>query len=68
MKFVVGENGRNPEKNLPRPRCEPGIEYRIYFRTEREKLYPGPGLELGILAFLLMLLPTELSRTSTSPP
>ena len=20
MKFVVGENGRNPEKNLPRPR------------------------------------------------
>ena len=34
---------------------------------EREKFYPGPGLEPGPLAFSANALPTELSRTSTSP-
>ena len=34
---------------------------------EREKFYPGPGLEPGSLAFNANALPTELSRTSTCP-
>ena len=36
MKFVVGENGRNPEKNLPRPRF-------VHHKTHME----GPRRELG---------------------
>ena len=36
MKFVVGENGRNPEKNLPRPRF-------VHHETHME----GPRRELG---------------------
>ena len=36
MKFVVGENGRNPEKNLPRPRF-------VHHETHME----GPKRELG---------------------
>ena len=36
MKFVVGENGRNPEKNLPRPRF-------VHHETHME----GPSRELG---------------------
>ena len=36
MKFVVGENGRNPEKNLPRPRF-------VHHKTHME----GPRCELG---------------------
>ena len=36
MKFVVGENGRNPEKNLPRPRL-------VHHETHME----GPRRELG---------------------
>ena len=36
MKFVVGENGRNPEKNLPRPRF-------IHHETHMEE----PRCELG---------------------
>ena len=36
MKFVVGENGRNPVKNLPRPRF-------VYYETDME----GPRRELG---------------------
>ena len=36
MKFVVGENGRNPVKNLPRPRF-------IHHETHME----GPRRELG---------------------
>ena len=35
-KFVVGENGRNPVKNLPRPRF-------IHHETHME----GPRLKLG---------------------
>ena len=38
MKFVTGENGRNPEKSLPS-------------LILREKFYPGPGIEPGPLAF-----------------
>ena len=40
-------------------------KYDVEF--EREKFYPGPGLEPGPLAFRVNALPTELSRTSTSP-
>ena len=36
MKFVVGENGRNPAKNLPRPRF-------VHHETHME----GPRRELG---------------------
>ena len=36
MKFMVGENGRNPEKNLPRPRF-------VHHETNME----GPRRELG---------------------
>ena len=36
MKFVVGENGRNPEKHLPRPRF-------VHHETHME----GPRRELG---------------------
>ena len=36
MKFVVGENGRNPEKNLSRPRF-------VHHETHME----GPRRELG---------------------
>ena len=36
MKLVVGENGRNPVKNLPRPRV-------IHHETHME----GPRRELG---------------------
>ena len=36
MKFVVGENGRNPEKNLPRPRF-------FHHETHME----GPRREFG---------------------
>ena len=36
MKFVVGENGRNSEKNLPRPRF-------VHHKTHME----GPRRELG---------------------
>ena len=36
MKFVVGENGINPEKNLPRPRF-------VHHETHME----GPRCELG---------------------
>ena len=36
MKFVVGENGRYPEKNLPRPRF-------VHHETHME----GPRCELG---------------------
>ena len=34
---------------------------------EREKFYPGPGLEPGPLSFRASALPTEPFRTSTSP-
>ena len=36
MKFVVGENGRNPDKNIPRPRF-------VHHETHME----GPRRELG---------------------
>ena len=36
MKFVVGENGRNPVKNLPRPRF-----------VHHESHMEGPRRELG---------------------
>ena len=36
MKFVLGENGRNPAKNLPRPRF-------VHHETHME----GPRRELG---------------------
>ena len=36
MKFVVGENGRHPEKNLPRPRF-------VHHETHME----GPRRDLG---------------------
>ena len=36
MKFMVGENGRNPEKDLPRPRF-------VHHETHME----GPRRELG---------------------
>ena len=36
MKFLVGENGRNPEKNLPRPRV-------VHHETHKEE----PRREFG---------------------
>ena len=45
-----------------------GLRYLSWkCRIEREKFYPGPGLELGSQAFLVSLLTTELPRTSTNP-
>ena len=35
MKFVVGENGRNPEKNLPRPRF---VHHEIHMEGPRREL------------------------------
>ena len=40
---------------------------RNILEFEREKSYPGPGPEPGPLAFRTYVLPTEPSRTSTSP-
>ena len=37
------------------------------FRSEREKFYPGPGLEPGCPALRACALITELSGTSTDP-
>ena len=53
MKFVVGENGRNPEKNLPRPRF-------VYHETHRE----GPRRELGTPA----VGGERLTACATRPP
>ena len=35
MKFVAGENGRNPEKNLPRPRS---VHHEIHMEWPRREL------------------------------
>ena len=35
MKFVVGKNGRNPEKNLPRPRF---VHHETYMEGPRREL------------------------------
>ena len=35
MKFVVGENGRNPEKNLPIPRF---VHHETHMETPRREL------------------------------
>ena len=35
MKLVVGENGRNPEKNLPRPRF---VHHETHMEWPRRKL------------------------------
>ena len=40
------------------------LEIKYYTEFEREKFYPGPGLEPGPLAFRANALPTEPSRTS----
>ena len=53
MKFVVGENGRNPEKNLPRPRF-------VHHETHME----GPRPELGTPA----VGGERLSAFATRPP
>ena len=53
MKFVVGENGRNPEKNLPRPRL-------IHHETHME----GPRRELGTPA----VGGERLTACATRPP
>ena len=37
---------------------------KIFEEFEREKFYPGPGLEPGPLAFRANALPTEPLRTS----
>ena len=53
MKFVVGESGRNPEKNLPRPRF-------VHHETHME----GPRRELGTPA----VGGERLTACSTRPP
>ena len=53
MKFVVGENGRNPEKNLPRPRF-------VHQETHME----GPRRELGTPA----VGGERLTACATRPP
>ena len=53
MKFVVGENGRNPAKNLPRPRT-------VHHETHME----GPRRELGTPA----VGGERLTACATRPP
>ena len=53
MKFMVGENGRNPEKNLPRPRF-------VHHETHME----WPRLELGTPA----VGGERLTACATRPP
>ena len=53
MKFVVGENGRNPEKNLPRP-------HFVHHETHME----GPRCELGTSA----VRGEHLTACATRPP
>ena len=53
MKFAVGENGRNPEKTLPRPRF-------VYHETHME----GPRRELGTPA----VGGERLTACATRPP
>ena len=53
MKFVVGENGRNPVKNLPRPRF-------VHPETHME----GPRRELGTPA----VGGERLTACATRPP
>ena len=53
MKFVVGENGRNPEKNLPKPRF-------VHHETHME----GPRRELGTPA----VGGERLTACATRPP
>ena len=53
MKFVVGENGRNPVKNLPRPRFD-------HHDTHME----GPRRELGTPA----VGGERLTACATRPP
>ena len=53
MKFVVGENGTNPEKNLPRPRF-------VHHETHME----GPRRELGTPA----VGGERLTACATKPP
>ena len=53
MKFVVGENGRNPVQNLPRPRF-------VHHETHME----GPRRELGTLA----VVGERLTACATRPP
>ena len=53
MKFVVGENGRNPEKNLPRPRF-------VHHETHME----GPRRELETPA----VGGERLTACATRPP
>ena len=53
MKFVVGENGRNPVKNLPRPRS-------VHHETHME----GPRRELGTPA----VGGERLTACATRPP
>ena len=53
MKFVVGENGRNPEKNLPRPRF-------VHHETHME----GPRRKLGTPA----VGGERLTACATRPP
>ena len=53
MKFVVGENGRNPEKNLPRPRF-------VHHDTDME----WPRRELGAPA----VRGERLTACATRPP
>ena len=43
MKFVVGENERNPEKNLPRPRF---VHHETHMECPRRELgTPAVGCE-----------------------
>ena len=42
MKFVVGENGRNPEKNLPRPRF---VHHETHMESPRREL-GTPGVSI----------------------
>ena len=46
----------------------PASKIKSFFvEFKREKFYPGPGLEPGLLALSANALTIELSRTSTDP-
>ena len=53
MKFVVGEHGRNPKKNLPRPRF---VHHETHMESPRREL-GTPAVEGERLTFCTMKSP-----------
>ena len=55
MKFVIGENGRNPKKNLPRPRFVPHETHMEGPRRELGTPAVGGERHMSILLYLNLL-------------